>query len=205
MRVAERDARIDQRARREVWAGLLARIFKGENRQQRVRRVGCQGDVEEVRPRVVVWPITRSPVEGVYWVVYLSVSDRVYADRGGEGGGIQTLPPLYSTHIEFFLRSVVSCPATVGMRSFGGMRRRPGPSRRARSLCVGIAAGSIGSPGSTVRFPGAMTESEVANREAVVVARRKGCRFPICSISRHVRGRYLALSRNPPSYVRSLR
>lgn len=63
-----------------------------------------------------------------------------------------TRPPLYSTHMEFFLRSVTSWPATVGTMTLGGMCRRPGPRRRGNFLCVGIREGSIVSPGRTMGF-----------------------------------------------------
>lgn len=60
-----------------------------------------------------------------------------------------TRPPLYSTHNEFFLLSVTSCPATVGRMVLGGMCRSPGPSWRAFLGCEGICEGSIVSPGRT--------------------------------------------------------
>lgn len=60
-----------------------------------------------------------------------------------------TLPPLYSTHNEFFLLSVTSCPATVGRMVLGGMCRSPGPSWSAFLGCEGICEGSIVSPGRT--------------------------------------------------------
>lgn len=62
---------------------------------------------------------------------------------------VLTRPPLYSTHIEFFLRSVTSCPATVGRMVLGGMCRSPGPSWSAFLGCDGIFEGSIVSPGRT--------------------------------------------------------
>lgn len=60
-----------------------------------------------------------------------------------------TRPPLYSTHNEFFLRSVTSCPATVGRMVLGGMCRSPGPNWSAFLGCEGICEGSIVSPGRT--------------------------------------------------------
>jgi len=60
-----------------------------------------------------------------------------------------TLPPLYSTHNEFFLRSVTSWPATVGRMVLGGTCRSPGPSWSAFLGCEGICEGSIVSPGRT--------------------------------------------------------
>lgn len=62
---------------------------------------------------------------------------------------MHTLPPLYSTHNEFFLLSVTSCPATVGRMVLGGMCRSPGPNWSAFLGCDGMFDGSIVSPGRT--------------------------------------------------------
>jgi len=57
--------------------------------------------------------------------------------------------PLNSTQTAFFLLSVQSCPATVGVIVFGGICRKPGPSLRGNFGCEGRHAGSRVSPGST--------------------------------------------------------
>jgi len=61
----------------------------------------------------------------------------------------RTRLPLNSIQTAFFLLSVQSWPATVGVMVFGGMCRRPGPSLRGNFGCEGRDAGSRISPGST--------------------------------------------------------
>lgn len=77
-------------------------------------------------------------------------------EGGEEGKGGLTRLELYSIHMEFLAGLVMSCPATVGTMSVGGMCRRPGPRRRGFSGCEGISEGSIVSPGRTIGLPVAM-------------------------------------------------
>jgi hypothetical protein len=75
-------------------------------------------------------------------ILFLLVIER---ERGKE----LTRLPLNSTQTAFFLLSVQSWPATVGVMVFGGMCRRPGPSLRGNLGCEGSDAGFRVSPGST--------------------------------------------------------
>ena len=63
----------------------------------------------------------------------------------------RTRPPLNSTQTAFFLLSVHSWPATVGVMVFGGMCRSPGPSLSGSFGCDGRDSGSSSSPGRTKR------------------------------------------------------
>lgn len=63
--------------------------------------------------------------------------------------GRHTLPPLFSTHNAFFLRSMQSGPAKVVVTVEGGVCRRPGPS-----LSGAEGLGGIGSTSSDRISPG---------------------------------------------------
>ena len=62
-----------------------------------------------------------------------------------------TLPLLFSTHIAFFLWSMLRAPASVGVIVDGGTCRRPGPSLSGTEVFDGTGSTSaeIVSPGST--------------------------------------------------------
>lgn len=64
-----------------------------------------------------------------------------------------TRPLVVSTRMAFFCRSTRNWPATVGMISFGGAWRRPGPSFSGFLGCDGMSEASISSPGRTYIGP----------------------------------------------------
>ena len=62
-----------------------------------------------------------------------------------------TRPPLFSTHIAFFLCSMHKDPAIVGLIVEGGTCRKPGPNfKEVKGLAgIGRRSGEMFSPGKT--------------------------------------------------------
>ena len=85
--------------------------------------------------------MTKSPEVGIYLFLLAKYEKKAEIRH--------TRPPLNSIQAAFFLLSVHSWPATVGVMVLGGKCRSPGPSFKGNVGCEGKVSESRLSPGRT--------------------------------------------------------